>query len=77
MQSFIGQINFVKRFVQDFSLIVLPLKSMIRENVVSKWGKDERDSFELIKKSIIIDPSLTTIDSLKPFILQNFSFDTS
>lgn len=30
MQSFLGQINFVKIFVLDFSQIVLPLQAMIK-----------------------------------------------
>eukprot|EP00253_Pinus_taeda_P029433 PITA_29433 len=34
MQSFLGQINFVKRFVPDFSHIILPLQAMIRKNAV-------------------------------------------
>ena len=31
MKSFLGKINFVKRFVPDFSQIVLPLPNMIRK----------------------------------------------
>ena len=77
MQSFLGQINFVKRFVPDFSQIVLPLQVMIRKNVVFIWNKDERESFELIKKDIINASSLTTLNFLKPFVLYTFSFDTS
>jgi len=77
MQSFLGQINFVKRFVRDFSQIVLPLQEMIRKNKIFKWGKDERESFEFIKKSIINSSSLTTPDFLKPFALYTFSSDTS
>lgn len=33
MQSFLGQINFVKIFVPDFSRIVLHLQSMIKKNL--------------------------------------------
>lgn len=42
MQSFLGQINFVKRFVPHFSQIVLPLQSMINKNSVFKWGHNEK-----------------------------------
>ena len=69
MQSFLGQINFVKRFVPDFSQIVLPLQPMIRKNAVFKWGKNERESYELIKKAIINATSLTSLDFLKPLVL--------
>ena len=77
MKSFLGQINFVKIFVLDFSQIILPLQSMIKKNSIFKWGKEERNSFELIKKAIIEAPSLTTPDFLKPFVLYTFSSDTS
>lgn len=77
MQSFLGKINFVKRFVPDFSQIILPLQSMIKKNSIFKWGKEERNYFELIKKSIIEAPSLTTLDFLKTFVLYTFSSYTS
>jgi len=40
-----------------------------KKNAVFRWNKDERESFELIKKAIINAPSLTTPDFLKPFVL--------
>ena len=43
MQSFLGKINFVKRFVPDFSQIVLPLQNMIKTNYIFKWGHNERE----------------------------------
>ena len=49
LQSFLGQINFVKRFVPDFSHIVLPLQIMIRKNSVFKWGRKEKEAFNSIK----------------------------
>ena len=50
---------------------------MIKKNSIFKWGKEERNSFELIKKAIIEAPSLTTLDFIKPFVLYTFSSDTS
>ena len=42
MQSFLGQINFVKRFTPYFSLIVLHMQNMIKKNSVFKWGYKEK-----------------------------------
>ena len=50
MQSFLDQINFVKRFVPDFSRIVLPLQTMIKKNSVFKWGSTEKEAFDSIKQ---------------------------
>ena len=49
MQSFLGQINFVKRFVSSFSEIVKPLQNMIKKDFIYKWGDLEKQSFSNIK----------------------------
>ena len=56
MQYFPGQINFVKRFVPNFSWIVLPLQSMAKKNSPFKWGHTEHKAFGLIKQAIINAP---------------------
>eukprot|EP00253_Pinus_taeda_P017245 PITA_17245 len=77
MQSFLGQINFVKRFVPDFSQIILPLQTMIKKNSVFKWGVPEKESFELIKKSIINAPALNTPNFSNHFTLYTIASDSS
>lgn len=49
MKSFLGQINFVKRFLLDFSRIVSPLQAMTKKNSLFKWGQAEYEAFNLIK----------------------------
>eukprot|EP00253_Pinus_taeda_P035247 PITA_35247 len=77
MQSFLGQINFVKRFVPDFSRIVSPLQAMIKKNSIFKWGQEEYEAFNLIKQAIVNTPSLATPNFFDPFILYKFSSDRS
>ena len=77
MQSFLGQINFVKRFVPDFSRIVSPLQAMIKKNLDFKWGQDEHEAFNLIKQEIINAPSLATPNFFDPVILYTFASDKS
>lgn len=77
MQSFLGQINFVKRFVAEFSKIVLPLQTMIKKSPIFKWGHNEREAFDLIKQAIMNAPSLTTPIFSNHFILYTFSSETS
>jgi hypothetical protein len=38
MQSFLGQINFVRRFLPIFSEMVRPLQKLIKKNVQYHWG---------------------------------------
>lgn len=77
MQFFLGQINFVKRFVPDFSQIVLPLQSMIKKNSIFKWGHNETKAFDLIKQAIVNAPFLTTPNFSNHFILYTFASETS
>eukprot|EP00253_Pinus_taeda_P025632 PITA_25632 len=77
MQSFLGQINFVKRFVPDFSHIILPLQAMIKKNAVFKWGLIEKEAFDLINQSIINAPSLITPNFSNPFTLYTIASSSS
>ena len=42
MQSFLGKINFVRRFVPSFSEIVRPLQNMIKKDSSFSWGDREK-----------------------------------
>eukprot|EP00253_Pinus_taeda_P015481 PITA_15481 len=77
MQYFLGQINFVKRFVPDFSRIVSPLQNMIKKNSNFKWGQDEHEAFNLIKQAIINAPSLATPNFSESFTLYTFASEKS
>ena len=52
MQSFMGTINFVRRFVLDFAQIVKPLQQMVKQSVQFKWNDLEKNTFNKIKTSI-------------------------
>ena len=58
MQSFLGKINFVRRFVPRFYEMVKPLQNLIKNNVLYRWGPKESQDFDSIRKSIIKAPSL-------------------
>jgi hypothetical protein len=38
MQSFLGKINFVRRFVPSFSEMVRPLQNLIKKDLQYHWG---------------------------------------
>ena len=77
MQSFMGTINFVRRFVPDFAQIVKPLQQMIKQSVQFKWTDSEKDSFNKIKTSIAHAPSLKSPNFEKDFILYTFASNDS
>jgi hypothetical protein len=62
MQSFLGQINFVRRFIPSFSEMVRPLENLIKKDVQYHWGPQESQAFDSIKKSIVEAPFLISPD---------------
>jgi ribonuclease HI/transposase InsO family protein len=77
MQSFLGQINFVRRFVPSFSEMVRPLQKLIKKDTQYHWGPTENQAFNDIKKAIIDAPSLMSPDFSKDFTLYTFASDRS
>jgi ribonuclease HI len=77
MQSFLGQINFVRRFVPSFSEMVRPLQNLIKKDTHYHWGPTENQAFNDIKKAIIDAPSLMSPDFSQDFTLYTFASDRS
>jgi hypothetical protein len=77
MQSFLGQINFVRRFVPSFSEMVRPLQNLIKKDTQYHWGPLENQAFNAIKKAIIDAPSLMSPDFSQDFTLYTFASDRS
>ena len=40
MQSFLGKINFVRRFVLNFAQVVKPLQFLVKKDVSFKWSEE-------------------------------------
>jgi hypothetical protein len=77
MQSFLGKINFVRRFVPSFSEMVRPLQNLIKKDVQYHWGPQENQAFDSIKQAIVEAPSLMSPDFSQDFTLYTFTSDRS
>ena len=77
MQSFLGKINFVRKFISDFAQIVRPFQGMIKKNESFKWNPPEKEAFDKIKQAIVEAPSLQSPYFGKGFILYTFASDSS
>ena len=77
MQSFMGKINLVRRFVPSFSEIVHPLQNMIKKDTSFSWGDKEKESFIRIREAIAEAPALVSPDLKKDSILYTFASDIS
>ena len=77
MQSFLGKIKFVRRFVPSFSELIRPLQKMIKKDAIFNWGQTEKEYFQRILEAISEAPSLLSPDFNKDFILYTFASDIS
>jgi hypothetical protein len=77
MQSFLGKINFFRRFVSSFSEMVRPLQNLIKKDVLYRWGPQEIWAFNSVRKAIIESPSLMSPNFSQDFTLYTFAYDRS
>jgi hypothetical protein len=68
VQSFLGKINFLRRFVSNFVELVKHITTMLRKGNEVKWIVESRNSFDQIKKALTEAPVL-----ISPGLLQGFS----
>lgn len=77
VQSFLGQINFVRRFISNFAELVKPIVKILKKDVKFDWNYENQKDFENIKQAIQDPPILISPDYSNPFSLFSFaSFHT-
>jgi hypothetical protein len=77
IQSLLGKINFVRRFVPNFAELVKHITCMLKKGAEVKWIDSARNSFQDIKQAIIESPILISPDYSKTFYVFSFaSYDT-
>jgi hypothetical protein len=75
IQSFLGTINFVKRFIVNFVKLTKHSTAMLRKDSKVKWTEAARHSFNDIKEAITTTPVLISPNFSKVFYI--FSFASS
>jgi hypothetical protein len=75
IQSFLGTINFIRRFIVNFVELTKHITAMLRKDSEVKWTEAARHSFNAIKEAITTTPVLISPDFSKVFYI--FSFASS
>jgi hypothetical protein len=73
VQTFLGKINFLRRFVSNFVELVKHITAMIRRGNEVRWTVEPRESFNQIKKALIEAPVLISPDYSKDFLIFYFT----
>jgi hypothetical protein len=67
LQSFLGQINFVKRFIPNLAETMKPILRLLKKDVKFEWTSEGRKAFNSIKDSISRSHVLISPDYLRIF----------
>lgn len=78
VKSFLGVVNFYRRFIKNCSGISEPLIELTRGKKKAKdfeWGEDQQDAFEDLKQKLISAPILCYPDMSKEFFIETDASD--
>ena len=70
VQSFIGMVNYLSKFLTQLSELTKPIHELSKEKVPFNWGPEHDEAFHLIKREITAAPILAYYNPNKPTILQ-------
>jgi hypothetical protein len=70
VQAFLGFVNYLRRFIPDFSSIARPLHNLTQKDKPWKWGEPEDNSFQELKQRVTHRPVLAHSDPSKPYFLE-------
>jgi hypothetical protein len=75
VQSFLGFVNFYRRFIKDFADIARPLHDLTRKASEWAWNKEHQEAFDALKKLVTSSPILIFPDDHEPYKVEADSSD--
>ena len=67
IQSFLGLVNYYRKFIPGAAYIALPLNRLIRKDAIFNWSTECQEAFEKLKSAIASPPVLSYPDFDKEF----------
>jgi hypothetical protein len=67
IQDFLGEVQYWRRFISNFSLIETPLHALINVKNNFQWGGKKQKYFDTLKENIITTPILALSNIQQPF----------
>jgi hypothetical protein len=75
LQSFIGMINYYRRYIQGYASIMVPLFKLLKKDIDYEWGPEQEKAFKQAKHYLTTAPILAQFDYEKPTTLETDASD--
>nr|GEV65398.1 hypothetical protein CTI12_AA187700 [Tanacetum cinerariifolium] len=75
LRSFLGLVNYYRRFIMGYSAIASPLTDLLKKNKAWIWDEECQSAFESLKKAVMEEPVLRLSDVTMPFELHTDTSD--
>jgi hypothetical protein len=75
LQSFLGQTNFVHRFIPNYAKIMKPIYKLLKKDVKFEWNDESKRAFKSIKTTRCEAPVLISPNYEKDFQIFSFAFE--
>ena len=69
LQSFIGKINFLRRFIPNLDELLRNITNMLKNEEGVKWTLEAKKSFELVKQALTKTPVLISPNFIKDLFI--------
>ena len=53
VRAFVGLASYYRRFIKSFVQVARPLHELTRKNHVIRWGEEQQEAFETLKRSLV------------------------
>lgn len=73
LQAFLGKINFLRRFISNFTELVRFLNDMLKKDSSIKWTVEAKKAFEEVKMALTRTPVLKSPQFDRDFIIFSFA----
>jgi len=75
VQSFLGFANFYRRFINNYSKIIIPLTRLTRKDTPWLWSEDCQQAFDTLRLVFMSVPILTHWDPNAPIFIESDASD--
>ena len=62
VQKFLGLANYYRQFIKDFARVAAPLHLLVCKEEKQRWGKEQKEAFQGIKRAFTSEPVLAIPD---------------